>query len=264
MDREQVQEAAYRQLAIDFNARPEDFQSGRITFTAPALLPGRRLYSTETPFLELVTVGGSAVIMADERLWPALREWSADAEEAHWLLELPRMLKLAGILAPYGYELTQTFHHYLPSVDFPPVEAPEGLRLRWLEREEILDFYPNRDWPNALQDQDNPARPDALALLALDGEKPAGMAGASIDAMAAKGKDFPEFWQIGIDVLPAYRGRGLGALLVRGLAREVERRGAVPFYGTSLSNIYSQNIAWKCGFRPAWAGVSAKRRKADG
>lgn len=246
---------ALSQLAVDFNTTPEAIQGGGLIFTPPALNPGRRAYSDKLPFFEMVTTGAATVIMADERLWLALREWSRNAEEPHWLLEFPRMQALAGILEPHGYALTQTFHHYLPSRDFCPAQAPENLTLQWLEREDIAAYYPNEAWPNALQPQENPARPDMLALLAMDGDRPAAMAGVSADS--------PTLWQIGIDVLPAYRGRGLGGLLVEGLAHEVERRGAVPFYGTSLSNLHSQNIAWKCGFRPAWVGVSAKKKEEN-
>lgn len=247
-------ETAYRQLALDLNTTPERIQEGGVIFTLPALNPGRRAYSREMPFFEMATIGTATVIMANEGLWPALRDWSKDAEEPHWLLEFPRMQKLAEILAPYGYGLTQSFHHYLPSRDFVPAAAPKGLTLKLLEREDIAAYYPNEAWPNALQGQENPARPDVLALLALDGGASAAMAGASADS--------PSLWQIGIDVLPNYRGRGLGTLLVENLAYEVERRGALPFYGTSLSNIHSQNIVWKCGFRPAWVGVSAKKKES--
>ncbi|WP_158590945.1 GNAT family N-acetyltransferase [Acutalibacter sp. 1XD8-33] len=255
MEKRQAWRAGIRQLAVDFNTTPEALLAGGILFTPPALNPGRRAYSDKLPFFELVTTGTATVIMAEEELWSALQEWAKDAEEPHWLLEFPRMWRLAEILSPYGYALTQTFHHYLPGRDFRPAKAPEGLTLQWLEREDIANFYPNASWPNALQEEENPARPDVLALLALDGDKPAALAGASADA--------PGMWQVGIDVLPPYRGRGLGALLVEGLCHEVERRGALPFYGTSLSNLHSQNIAWKCGFRPAWVTVSAKRRKKN-
>lgn len=247
MDRKKALEIGYRQLAIDYNARSGDFQKEGVTFTAPALNPGRRVYSDKLPFFEMATVGASAVIMADERLYPALWDWIKGVEEPHWLLELLEILK------PYGYELTQTFHHYLPAGDFTPMAVPENVVLEWLERREIEKFYPNESWPNALQEGGNPARPDVLALLAMDGNRPAAMAGASADS--------PGMWQIGIDVLPGYRGRGLGTLLVNHLAIEVEKRGALPFYGTSLSNIHSQNIAWKCGFRPAWAGISARKKE---
>lgn len=253
MQKKQAFETGLKQLAVDYNTTVEALRAGGVIFTVPAMNPGRRAYTDKLPFFELVATGSAAVIMAGEGLWPCLREWAQGAEEPHWLLEFPRIQKLAALLAPYGYELTQTFHQYLPTGDFLPAVPPEGLRLRWLEQEDIRRYYPNQNWPNALQDNDNPARPDVLALLAMDGETPAGMAGASIDS--------PRMWQIGIDVRPGYRGRGLGALLVQGLAYEVERRGAMPFYGTSLSNIHSQNIAWRCGFCPAWVGVSANRKE---
>ncbi len=251
MDKQKAWAIGLAQLAVDYNTTPGALGAGGLIFTPPVLNPGRRAYWDKTPFFELATTGTAAVIMADERLWPQLRDWAKDAEQPHWLLEFPRMQRLAELLTPYGYRLTQTFHQYLPIRDFAPVQAPADLGLQWLEKEDIAAYYPNRDWPNALQAEENPARPDMLALLALDGDRPAAMAGASADA--------PEMWQIGIDVLPAYRSRGLGMLLVEGLAYEVERRGALPFYGTSLSNVHSQNIAWKCGFRPAWVMVSAKK-----
>lgn len=254
MERQKALAMGLAQLAVDFNTTPEAIQAGGLIFTPPALNPGRRVYSDKMPFFEIVTVGAATVIMADKSLWPALREWSKDAQEPHWLFEFPRMQKLAEILSPHGYELTQTFHHYLPSRDFCPAQAPEGLTLQWLEQEDIQRFYPNEAWPNALQAKANPARPDMLVLVAMDGDRPAAMAGASADS--------PSMWQIGIDVLPEYKSRGLGTLLVEGLAHEVECRGALPFYGTSLSNLHSQNIAWKCGFRPAWVGVSAKKKEA--
>lgn len=254
MEKRKAWARAAAQLAIDFNARPEDFQTKGIVFTAPAMNPGRRVYSNTMPFLEMVTAGNSTVIMADAVLRKELDSWTAGAEKAHWLFELPRMIQLAGILAPYGYEPTQTFHYYLPSRDFEPAAAFGGLTLKWLEREDIAVCYPNSIWPNALQRRENPPRPDVLALMALDGDRPAAMAGASADS--------PAMWQVGIDVKPGYRGKGLGTLLVEGLSREAERRGALPFYGTSLSNIHSQNIAWKCGFRPAWVAVSARKKEA--
>lgn len=254
MTKREALEIGFRQLAVDYNASIEDFIRPGITFTPPALNPGRRAYSDKTPFFELATVGHAAVIMADEVLRPELDEWAKDVEHPHWLLEFPRLLALARILEPHGWQLTQTLHHYLPVRDFGPVDPPEGLELRLLERGDIGGFYPNSDWPNALQGNENPSRPDVLALAAMDGNRIAAMAGASADG--------EKLWQVGIDVQPEYRGRGLGARLVGGLCHEVQKRGAVPFYGTSLSNIHSQNIAYSCGFAPAWAAVSA-RKKGD-
>ena len=253
MTKKFVLETAIHQLALDFNASPEDFRQG-IRFTSPALRPGRRAYQEELPFFRMVTVGNAAVVMAAEEIQPALKEWAKGAEQPHWLFELPRMVRLGEILAPYGYSLSQTFHLYLPKGEFPPAAPPAGLSLRWLEREDIQrEIYPNQVWHNALHPQELPQRPDMLALVAMDGEKPAAMAGASADT--------PNMWQVGIDVSTEYRGRGLGTLLVQSMAREIQRRGVVPFYGTSLSNLHSQNIGVSCGFFPAWVEVDCQPAK---
>ncbi|MDE6837623.1 MAG: hypothetical protein K2P33_04425, partial [Acutalibacter sp.] len=160
MDKEKVWNTGLAQLAIDFNTSPERIQEGGVIFTPLALNPGRRAYSDQIPFFEMVTVGAATVIMADKSLWPALREWSKDADEPHWLFEFPRMQKLAEILSPYGFALTQTIHHYLPTRDFRPAQASAGLTLQWLEQKDIAAYYPNEAWPNALQSEENSARPD--------------------------------------------------------------------------------------------------------
>lgn len=74
-----------------------------------------------------------------------------------------------------------------------------------------------------------------------------GMAGCSEDA--------PHWLQIGVDVIPEYRGRGVGAFIVNSLKNEVLRRGDIPFYGTAAANIHSQNIAIKCGFKPVFTEI---------
>ena len=65
-------------------------------------------------------------------------------------------------------------------------------------------------------------------------------------------------WQIGIDVLPEYRGRGIGKTLVTLLKNEAEKRGALPYYGTSLSNLASWKIALGSGFAPAWVETESR------
>ena len=91
---------------------------------------------------------------------------------------------------------------------------------------------------------------DMLAVVALDGDNIMGMAGASEDSKT--------MWQIGIDVLPKYRGRGIGTNLVTLLKNEILRRGEIPFYGTVESHFHSQNIAVSSGFFPAWAELYSK------
>ncbi len=54
-----------------------------------------------------------------------------------------------------------------------------------------------------------------------------------------------------------YRGRGIARTLVSLLRDEVFRRGAIPYYGTSLSNLPSWKTALASGFEPAWVEAEA-------
>ncbi len=77
-----------------------------------------------------------------------------------------------------------------------------------------------------------------------------GFAGCSADAK--------EMWQIGVDVLPTYRRRGVASALTSRLALEILDRDKVPFYCSAWSNIRSARNAVKSGFLPAWAEMTVK------
>lgn len=67
--------------------------------------------------------------------------------------------------------------------------------------------------------------------------------------------------QVGIDVLPEYRGRGIGTNLVILLKNEILKRGKIPFYGTAESHFHSQNIAINAGFFSAWSELYSREQK---
>jgi len=76
--------------------------------------------------------------------------------------------------------------------------------------------------------------------------------------MAGASADCDTMWQIGIDVLPDYRRRGIASSLVSRLAAEILARDIVPFYCCAWSNLGSARNAIRSGFRPAWVTVTAK------
>ena len=239
-------EKLLRQLSIDYNCAPEDFRAKENLVTVSALRDGRRSYSPGKPFLEMVTLGGNTVMMADERLHEFLRSWIRDVE-GHRLFELDSLVKLNGELKKYGYRMAPTHHMFLPCRE---VEAKESFRVKWLSEQEITPFYGDPRFPNAIAfPTPCPARPDRIAVIALDGNTIMGMAGCSEDA--------PHWQQIGIDVLPDYRSRGIGSCLVTLLKNRIMEMGDIPFYGTAAANVPSQNIALHCGFRPAWVETEA-------
>jgi len=250
MTKEDIRRRLLQQLAWELNCAPEDFSADGAVLTSPVLHEKRRRFSDRPYFLQMATFGAGAVISADERLHPWLRAW-AEGERGFWLFEQHHFFALELKLREYGYRMSQTHHMFLPKPEL--LDRKTDLSLRWLEQEDLRPFYGREELSNALCDRFRPERPDMLAVAAMDGERLMGMAGCSADT--------PELWQIGIDVLPPYRGRGVGRTLVGLLRDEALRRGALPYYGTSLSNIASWRIALETGFLPAW--VEAEAREAE-
>ena len=169
--------------------------------------------------------------------------------EGHRLFEFENLLKLNEELKQYGYQMNPTHHMFLPCCS---IKEEERFRVKWLYDNEIDPFYGDARFPNAIAyPEPCPMRPDRMIVMAFDGDTIMGMAGCSEDA--------PHWQQIGIDVLPEYRSRGIGSCLVTLLKNRVIEMGDIPFYGTAAANIQSQNIAIKSGFKPAWVETEAKK-----
>ena len=236
-------------LSLEYNCDPAAFTAEDNLLTVSALHPGRRAYSPEPQFFQMVTTGKNAVVTADPCLHPFLREFIRK-QPGHWLFEQPNLLPLARELEARGYALTSSFHMFLPGAG----QGPTGeFPVRWYSEAELKRFYGDPRFPNAILDSYHSERPDRMAVCAYDGDRIMGMAGCSEDA--------PGWFQIGIDVEPEYRSRGVGTGLVARIRERILAEGGMPFYGTSLSNYHSWNIALNCGFRPAWVEIAAKKRK---
>ncbi|MDE7195295.1 MAG: GNAT family N-acetyltransferase [Oscillospiraceae bacterium] len=242
-----------RLLALDFNCSPDDFDKAESVITESALNEGRRVYSTEPPFFGMATMGSNAVITADERLHPFLRDYIR-AEQGHRLFELPKLFELEAELNKYSYTVNHSHHLFLYDKSRDTRGFKKEYPVKWFYgKAEIEGFYGDSRFPNAICTEYDPSRPDTIVVCAYDGDKIMGMAGCSEDA--------PHWQQIGIDVLPEYRSMGVGSYLVRILRDEIIRRGDIPFYGTGLANYHSWNIALNCGFRPVWVEMNAIKKQ---
>ena len=133
------------------------------------------------------------------------------------------------------------------------------LRVELLDAEQFERFRGDKRYSNALGF--SVTRPDVLVLAAypVDGDTPdAPAAGESAPALAdpiamvGLSDDSPIMRQIGIDVLPAWRGAGIASVLVRDAARLTLAEGYLPFYGTSPSHMLSQRVAMNAGLVPTW------------
>lgn len=132
------------------------------------------------------------------------------------------------------------------------------LRVELLDAEQFERFRGDKRYSNALGF--SVTRPDVLVLAAypVDEDTPdapaAGESAALADPIAMVGlsDDSPIMRQIGIDVLPAWRGAGIAGVLVRDAARLTLAEGYLPFYGTSPSHMLSQRVAMNAGLVPTW------------
>jgi GNAT superfamily N-acetyltransferase len=162
------------------------------------------------------------------------------------LFETPNLHALDDALSPLGLRTCFMAEHFLP--DLSALKSlPCKYELRLLEPADFKSLYLPQ-WSNALSDK----RPhlDVLGVGAYDGDTLIGLAGCSADC--------DSMWQIGIDVLPAYRRQGIAAALTAHLALECLKRDKVPFYCAAWSNIPSVRNAIKAGFRPAWVELTVK------
>lgn len=237
----------FNQLSLEYNCSPDDFQKSENIITAFDEKEGQRSYAKEQDFFKMVTFGSNAVITSNTVLHPFLQDY-IKGKTGHWLFEIPNLLTIEKELNKHGYTLTQTFHMFLPVCE---TEAKKDYNVKWFYDEEIHKFYGDERFTNAICSEYLTNRPDTIVVCAYEGDNIMGMAGCS--------KDAEGLFQIGIDVLPDYRSMGVGTYLVTLLKNKIIENGAIPFYGTSVSNYHSWNIAINCGLRPAWLEISAKK-----
>ncbi len=241
---------AMAQLALEFNTTTDAFSIPGLTLTLPAKPAGVRLYSRDLPLFAMATTGNSVVVTADARLHDCIRDLVAQMDAPYRLFEFQSLQKIDAELRPFGYTVWGPEPMYLRLEHAHAPGLPKAFAYRWFETEaEIAALYPNTRYTMALSQAYNADRPDVLALAAYDGAQIAGIAGASADTA--------DMWQIGIDVLDAYRGHGLATALVHALCCRIEEKGKLPFYGTAVGNLHSQKVALRCGFSPAWLEAGA-------
>lgn len=237
---------ARKQLALDYNCQLSDFEKEGNIFTDNKLLDGRRIHESAGCFLKVITTGDKIIACGDEKIRPWAEEKILNAS-ACWSFDFYYLRLIDNKLKELGHEIDQMPHFYLPK----PVttETKPITTIKWFEGEDIAQFNGDNRFSQALGFDEN--IPDILAVAAYDGDNIMGLAGASEDSKT--------LCQIGIDVLPQYRGKGIGANLVALLKQELLKRGKIPYYGTAVSHINSKNVAINAGFFPAWAEVYSRK-----
>lgn len=246
IDREYI-DGTLRQFALDYHMAEGEWVTDKIHLSPVKHLDGARINEKGDLFFKVGILLGKAYVMADEAMHPWIKEVLCK-QPPEWWGAFPTLRKIDSELANYGREILDTHIYFLPSEE--PTDVRPRCKVRWFENEELLQFRDNKNISHALCFSQT--QPDRLAVAAYDGEQLMAMAGVS--------EDGAHLWQIGIDVLQGYEGRGLAANLVTLLKQEVIRRGHVPYYGTSETHAVSRSVAIASGFLPAWSEIIVKKK----
>lgn len=240
--------ATAEQLALDYCCSPEDFLCKENKTTLARIMDGRRVFRAEPDFFKVGTMGNGTVITAASEMLDFANELAAKYGGAE-IFELTKIREINVQLAKYNKAIAFNSIFYLPVTPYTYTPNNE-FELRFYEKSEIIsELYPVKGFNNALMYDSSKPRRDMLAVCAFKNGKIIGMAGASNDS--------ERFWQIGIDVLPEFRGMGIAAELVSALTQAVFMHGAIPYYGTWSGNIASQNTAKRAGYYPVWTEMNS-------
>ena len=245
MTKKEIREIALRQSAIDCGCAPGDFLRSEPVVVRSRADERARKY-LPLPFeCDLVSYGNNVVAQVSERLRTPVEQFLRTYPASH-CFETPHLHALEDLLRPFGLRVCFQAEYFLPEPDLlRPLPSPYPMRLLTPTAFDAL-YVP--EWSNALCKERRQL--DRLAVGAYDGETLIGLAGASADCET--------MWQIGVDVLPPYRRRGVASALVSRLACEILARGIVPFYCAAWCNLPSVRNAIRCGFCPAWVELTAR------
>ena len=240
-------------LAADFACEESDFDKEGITFHLAKELEGARRVPLPDKFLAVVTMGRGVVVScsADRLRWARTNLKSFAPEALFYASAIARMEKYVARdhQTMFGPEL-----RYICTQDtFQPYPLGGEIEVGLIQEESIKQLYGNNRFPNALGRRYDPQRPRLLACSAKHDGVIVGLAAASADS--------DSMWQVGLDVLPGYRNRGIGKALVSRLTEALFDIEKLPYCQTTgMSNISSRRIAISVGYRPAWVEIFSEER----
>ena len=236
---------AMEQSAVDANCRAEDFMRAENVVVTSAARPEARKYLSLPFDCHLISYGNNIVASVNEKYRDIVKDYVNQFPAEH-CFETPNLHVLNDALQKDGLRVCYMAEYFLPDLGALKVlDCPYEMRL--LHQEDFGPLY-TPAWSNALCEKRREL--DVLGVGAYDGETLVGLAGCSADCEG--------MWQIGVDVLPAYRRRNIASALTSRLAVEILTQDKVPFYCAAWSNIKSVRNAIRSGFRPAWVELTAK------
>lgn len=248
MTNKDILRIAMEQSAVDCNCNVEDFRKTENVVVLSKEHPEARKYLKLPHACNLVSYGNNIVATISEEYRDIVTSYINKYSIEH-CFETPNMHVLNDAFHEKGLQVCFMAEYFLPDLELLK-EQECAYELRVLHQEDFTELYVDA-WSNALSMDRKHL--DVLGVGAYDNGKLIGLAACSADC--------DTMWQIGVDVLPEYRRKGIATTLTSKLALEILGQGKVPFYCAAWSNIKSVRNAIASGFRPAWVEMTVKPKE---
>ena len=240
-----IYQIAMQQSAIDANCSPEDFTRTENVITHSKEHASARKYLQLPHVCNLISYGNNIVATVSEEYEDLVKAYISKYPAEH-CFETPNMHVLNDAFQALGFRVCFMAEYFLPDVQMLR-PLPCDFECKILTSKNFVDLYTDQ-WSNALCEKRKEL--DVLGVGAYQDGRLIGLAACSADCET--------MWQIGVDVLPEHRKKGIASALTSQLAVEILERGKVPFYCCAWSNLKSAKNAIKSGFRPAWVEMTVK------
>ncbi|WP_176431422.1 GNAT family N-acetyltransferase [Anaerovirgula multivorans] len=235
-----MKDIARKQLAIDMNCREEDLINDGLVFCNAKTNLGCRNVKRQNPYLEIATMGKGIVVSGDENILDRIKPLLIGKSREE-IFEAPFL---------YGHSI-----YYLPDKNITRIEKTfDGLEFFVKEQSQIADLYGIQGFDNAIGFSKDGSYTTGIGMYAKKDEKIVALVGASTEC--------DTMWQIGIDVLPEFRNKGLATYLVNNITFLIMEKGIAPYYCAASSNISSQATAHRSGYVATW--MSTYQNAFDG
>lgn len=247
MTNKEILHTAMLQSAIDANCSVQDFCKTENVIVYSKENSDARKYLELPLACNLISYGNNIVASIDKKYESIVNGYIEKYSTAH-CFETPNMHVLNDAFQEYDLRVCFMAEYFLPDMDrLSRMDCIHNTKV--LTKDDFSSLYVP-EWSNALCEKRKEL--DVLGVGAYDGGKLIGLAACS--------EDCDSMWQIGVDVLPEYRRKGVASALTSALACEIIERGKIPFYCCAWSNIKSARNAIKSGFKPAWVEMTVKPR----
>jgi RimJ/RimL family protein N-acetyltransferase len=247
MNNKDIKHIAAKQSAIDLNCSIEDFFQQKNKVVLSQLNAGCKKYFEQPHFCQFACYGNSLVASVDKRI----EEFMTSFVSKHLgfrCFDMPQLNILNTELNKYKKCVGAIAEYYLPDIT-KAREVNLDFDIKILIGDEITKLYDDDRFHMALSYSCESERRDMIAVVGYKNGEIIGVAGASNDSAT--------MWQVGIDVIPNFREKGIASVLTKIITNEILKLDIVPFYGTAWSNIASKNTAISSGYKSAWVELAA-------